>query len=49
MSLYMITPMFGFNVVNGYEATAGFARDNARSKVDLPAFGKPTLNKMVSI
>ena len=37
-----MTPIFGFSVVKGYEATAGFARDNALNNVDFPAFGKPT-------
>ena len=33
--------MWGRNVVTGYAATRGLARDMALSKVDFPALGNP--------
>ena len=37
-----IAPRLGISVVNGNGATSGVARERAPSRVDLPAFGKPT-------
>ena len=48
-SSYSTTPTCGLIVVNGYAATTGLAREMARSRLDLPALGKPTCGECIII